>query len=68
MVGWVCPITSHHMKKTEAGLKVYPRYSDLITILLIHNILLLDYNTTVCDVMEICFIIIQHILIRPQFI
>ena len=29
---------------------------------------LLHYNTTVSDAMEICFVIIHHVLIDPEFI
>ena len=62
-------ITSHHMEKTEAGLKVqtplYPRNNDKVHFIL-HKILY--YNTTVSDAMEICFVIIHHVLIDPEFI
>jgi len=54
-------ITSHHMEKTEAGLKGFC----IRIILLIHKIV--RYSTTVSDAMEICFIIVQHVLITPEF-
>jgi len=56
------------MEKTEAGLKglCIREIVTKIIIILIHKIL--HYSTTVSDAMEICFIIIQHVLIRPESI
>jgi len=61
-------ITSHHVEKTGASLKglCIREIVTKIIILLINEIL--HYSTTVFDAMEICFIIIQHVLIRPEFI
>jgi len=61
-------ITSHHMEKTEAGLKglCIREIVSKIIMLLIYKIL--HYSTTVSDAIEICFIIIQHVLIRPELI
>jgi len=48
------------MEKTEAGLKGFC----IRIILLIHKIV--RYSTTVSDAIEICFIIVQHVLITPE--
>ena len=63
-------ITSpHFMKKTEAGHKglcIREIVTNTIMILPIHKIL--HDCTAVSDAMEICFIIVQYVLIRPEFI
>ena len=56
-----------HMEKTEAGLKGLCIREIMTKVhFILHKILY--YNTTVSDAMEICFVIIHHVLIDPEFI
>ena len=63
-------VTSHHTTSHgENGSRpqrpLYPRNNDRVHFIL-HKILY--YNTTVSGAMEICFVIIHHVLIDPEFI
>ena len=53
------------MEKTEAGLKGLRIREIMTKYTLLHKILY--YNNTVSDAMEICFVIIHHVLIDPEF-
>jgi len=58
-------ITSHGENGSRPQRPLYPRNNDRVHFIL-HKILY--YNTTVSDAMEICFVIIHHVLIDPEFI
>jgi len=58
-------ITSHGENGSRPQRPLYPRNNDRLHFIL-HKILY--YNTTVSDAMEICFVIIHHVLIDPEFI
>ena len=58
-------ITSHGENGSRPQRPLYPRNNDRVHFKL-HKILY--YNTTVSDAMEICFVIIHHVLIDPEFI
>jgi len=58
-------ITSHGENGSRPQRPLYPRNNDKVHFIL-HKILY--YNTTVSDAMEICFVIIHHVLIDPEFI
>ena len=67
-----CPFIHHHHHITSHGENgsrpqrdLYPRNNDKVHFIL-HKILY--YNTTVSDAMEICFVIVHHVLIDPEFI
>ena len=56
-------ITSHGENGSRPQRPLYPRNNDRVHFIL-HKIL--NYNTTVSDAMEICFVIIHHVLIDTQ--
>ena len=58
-------ITSHGENGSRPQRPLYPRNNDRVHFIL-HKILY--YNTTVSDAMKICFVIIHHVLIDPEFI
>ena len=58
-------ITSHGENGSRPQRSLYPRNNDRVHFIL-HKILY--YNTTVSDAKEICFVIIHHVLIDPEFI
>ena len=58
-------ITSHGENGSRPQRPLCPRNNDKVHFIL-HKILY--YNTTVSDAMEICFVIIHHVLIDPEFI
>jgi len=58
-------ITSHGENGSRPQRPLYPRNNDRVHFIL-HKILY--YNTAVSDAMEICFVIIHHVLIDPEFI
>ena len=58
-------ITSHGENGSRPQRPLYPRNNHRVHFIL-HKILY--YNTTVSDAMEICFVIIHHVLIDPEFI
>ena len=57
--------SSHGENGSRPQRPLYTRNNDRV-----HFILdkILYYNTTVSDAMEICFVIIHHVLIDPEFI
>jgi len=57
--------SSHGENGSRPQRPLYPRNNDKVHFIL-HKILY--YNTTVSDAMEICFVIIHHVLIDPEFI
>jgi len=58
-------ITSHGENGSRPQRPLYPRNNDRVHFIL-HKILY--YSTTVSDAMEICFVIIHHVFIDPEFI
>ena len=57
--------SSHGENGSRPQRPLYPRNNEKVHFIL-HKILY--YNTTVSDAMEICFVIIHHVLIDPEFI
>ena len=57
--------SSHGENGSRPQRPLYPRNNDKVHFIL-HKILY--YNITVSDAMEICFVIIHHVLIDPEFI